>query len=356
LVNPLKYLASGDSDAVVGTITTDTIMTMADADLEVLSYNLRVAYASQLNSGGNGSISIGSDYTSIGTATNTRSSRAVNSYTTAEYTAAGSTYPAYPSGTARADTTYNYQQLQTVPSFPSDATLDSDGFAYYGVSGGTGISRFRTAETVSVFDDIINDCITEMQTGDEVGTYRIQTYTPTNGGAGTWTNKGTFFDDDRYPLPLRADGAITYLYLKTDLDTPPTGTGAVYANNAIPLGLTSDGNLKQRGTGTADGLIQNVLLPILTRKISDGALVYDVDEFPYTGQPVSSIYRGAAVDTRYIGQAFTQYNGILTASAGDDPETISVTKRYHSLATPEYNFGGQLNANVKTYRLYLQVE
>lgn len=320
---------------------------MSDAELERLSYNLRVAYATQLNSDGNGSISVGTSYTNIGSAINTRASRAVNSYTVSEYSAAGNSYPAYPSGTARADTTYNYQQLQTVPSFPSDATLDSDGTVYYSVTAG-GLERIRGAGNSSDFDDIIDHCITEMQTGDEVGTYRVNTTTPTNGGAGTWTNKGTFFDDDRYPTNT-SDGSIHRLYLKRSLDTPP-------GSSVLPLGLTSDGHLKQRAIGENDNLIQNILLPILTRKISDGALVYNVDAFPYTGQPASSINRGFFVDSRITGSTQSQYRGTLNADPGDDPESISVTKRYHSLNTPTYNSGFDLSANVKAYRLYLEVE
>jgi hypothetical protein len=338
---PLKYAS-------------DTLQEMTDAELERLSYNLRVAYANQINSDGNGSISVGISYTNIGSAINTRSARAVNSFTTAEYTAAGNSYPAYPSGTARNDFTYNYQQLQTVPSFPSDATLKTSGYANYNVlrAGPVVISENiqPAGDAGTIQAEIINDCITEMQTGDEVGTYRVATTTPTDGGAGTWTNKGTFFDDDRYPLPPRDDGYITLLYLKRSLDTLP-------GSSVLPLGLTSDGNLKQRAIGENDDLIQNVLLPILTRKISDGALVYNVDEFPYTGQPASSINRGSAVDSRYIGQDFTQYNGIFSSSPlpGDDPYPISSTKRYHSLVTPAGGPGNFI-ANVKTYRLYLEVE
>jgi len=319
---------------------------MTDAELERLSYNLRVAYANQLNSGGNGSVSIGTSDTSIGVAVNTRASRAANSYTTAEYSAAGNSYPPYPSGTARADTTYNYQQLQTVPSFPSDATLDSDGFMYYGVTAG-GQQRLIAAGSSSVFDDIIDDCITEMQTGDEVGTYRVSSFTPSNGGAGTWTRVSTFFDDDRYPTVI-GDGSIYGLYLKTDLDTPP-------GSSVLPLGLTSDGNLKQRAIGENDNLIQNVLLPILTRKISDGKLVYLVLEFPYTGLPAGAISRGLFNDSRITGSTQSQYRGTLSPSPGDDPESVSVTKRYHALVTPNYNDAFDILAAANQHQFYLEV-
>lgn len=330
----------------------DTLQEMTDAELERLSYNLRVAYANQLNSSGNGSVSIGTSNTAIGSAINTRASRAVNSFTVSEYSAAGNSYPAYPSSAARADTTYNYQQLQTVPSFPADATLESDGYVNYNVlrAGpvviGENIQPASDASTIQT--DIINDCITEMETGDEVGTYRVSTTTPTNGGAGTWTSKGVFFDDDRYPTAT-SDGSITQLYLKRSLNTPP-------GSSVLPLGLTSDGHLKQRAIGENDNLIQNVLLPILTRKISDGALVYNVDAFPYTGTPMSSINRGAFIDSRITGSTQSQYRGTLNADAGDDPETISITKRYHSLNTPTYSSGSDILSNVKAYRLYLEVE
>mgnify|MGYP000344936057 CR=1 FL=1 len=184
------------------------------------------------------------------------------------------------------------------------------------------IEPFSTeAELAAV---IIDQAITNMRTGDEVGSYRVATTTPTNGGAGTWTNKGTFFSDTTYSA-----GTTTYiLYLKTALSSVP-------GSNIYPVGLyapggTPDGNLAQRDITNSGILIQNILLPALTRKMSSG-LYYSV------ATSVSGINRGTFTDTKLSGTTNSQnFTGASYTAAGF----------YQSISTPSGSAG-----TVSTYYL-----
>lgn len=311
-------------------------MIMRDADLEVLSYNLRTAYVDQIyNSTGQGALSVGSTYDTIGSAENTIASEEVNSYTYPEYLAAGNSYPPYPTIGLGTTVTYDYQQNRNYPSFPSDSVLDSDGFVYFQDSdgNGNGILQLRTANTAAqIYDEVLTHCLTEMKTGDEVGTYRVSTSTPSSGGAGTWVNRTTWFEDTRYVYPGSAP-AIRRLYLKTALSSPPTGS-------VLPLGLRAAGSdtLKPKAIGKTDNLIQNVLLPALTRRIINGDLRYFVQN-----TTSSNILRGIWSDTRLTEEVLSQYRGPLDGYDGT----------YHSIATPDHA-GGLGPSTINTYRLYLQ--
>ena len=262
---------------------------MTDSQLDRLCYYLRVAYAAQLNSGGNGSISIGSSQTSIGSLQDTIS----HAQTASEDrdNTGGEDYPNPPGiDETNSDTLYEYQQKRTVPSFPSSSVLNSDGYVYY--SSGEIIVANTAAH---LYDEIISQTITDMRTGDEVGTYRIDTGTPTDGGAGTWTDKGEWFIDHIYgsgnteaqSLSNQVVNTTYKLYLKTAMDTVP-GT------NVYPIGLDTT-DLKERGILNSENLIQNILLPALTRRISDGDLQYSVVD-TVTGRD-----RGTFVNTRKQG-------------------------------------------------------
>ena len=296
MVRPLKY-DSGN------------LQEFSDADLDRLCYNLRVAYANQLNSSGNGYIFTGSGETSIGSASDTSSTQRTSTVTRIVNDGVIQTYPAYPGIGTETDATYNYRQKQGVPTFPTDSTMNTDGYVYYSND------EVVVANTAAhLYDEILSQTITDMRTGDEVGTYRISTSTPTNGGAGTWTDKGTWFVDSTYSA-----GSTTYkLWLKRSLTTVP-GT------SVLPVGLDTD-DLKERPIANTDNIIQNILLPALTRRMNDGDLKYTV----VTSTP-SGVNRGSFLNTRQTSASNTQSFSNPTYSSTSTPTGSATTQTTYYL-------------------------
>ena len=292
MVRPLEFLSGN-------------IEQMSDADLDRLQYYLRVAYAAQLNSSGNGYIFVGATETSIGSASDTSRTQQTASTTRVVDDGVIQTYPSYPGTGTETDSTFSYRQDQSVPSFPSSSTLDTHGFAFFDHIGNETIQTANTAS--QIYSEVLSQCITDMRTGDEVGTYRISVSTPTNGGAGTWVDKGTWYTDSTYDA-----GTTTYkLWLKTALTAIP--------GSAIePLGLDGS-DLKEREILNSNPMIQNVLLPALTRRMSDGDLLYTV------GTSVTGVNRGSFTDTRQESatntQTFTDPNYISTSTPSGSATT-----------------------------------
>lgn len=299
-VFPLKYDGS------------DTLQDMSSSDLDRLTYYLQVAYAAQLNAGGNGNVNVGGSGTTIGTASDTSSTQQTNTTVRILNNGIIETYPAYPGIGSETDATYTYKQLQTVPTAISSANFNVNGLLYYD-SANDELEPFSTEAQLA--DVIINQAITNMRTGDEVGSYRVSTTTPVSGGAGTWTSKGTFFSDTTYSA-----GTTTYtLYLKTALDAVP-------GSDVFPVGLDSDGggtavgNIIQRSIVNTGRLIQQVLLPALTRKMSSG-LYYTVST-TQTGEN-----RGSFTDTKQTAttntQAFVDPNYNSTSTPSGTASTVT---------------------------------
>ena len=300
---------------------TNTLQDMSDADLERLIYQLQSSYAEQINSGGNGNVNVGGSGTTIGTASDTSSTQQTNTTVRILNDGIIQTFPAYPGIGSETDATYTYKQLRTVPSAVSSADFNVNGMLFYDSAN----DEFEPFSTEAQLANVILDqAITNMRTGDEVGSYRVSTSTPTNGGAGLWTDKGTFFSDTTYSA-----GTTTYkLWVKRNLTTPP-GAGVVE-----PVGLDSDGggtaigNIHRRAIGINDRLIQNVLLPALTRKMSSG-LYYTVST-SQTGEN-----RGAFTDTKQTSTSNTQnfsdpnYNSTSTPSGA----ASTVTTYYLNMIT-----------------------
>ena len=295
---PLKYDGS------------NTLQEMTDAELNRLRYYTQLAYATQLNAAGNGHVNVGGSGTTIGTATDTSSTQQISGVTRIVNNGIIETYPGYPGLGSETDATYTYKQDQTVPSAVSAATFNSSGMVFF--DAGNDIEPFTTEEQIA--DRITDQCITNMRTGDEVGSYRVATTTPTNGGAGTWTSKGTFFSDTTYSV-----GTTTYnLYLKTALDAVP-------GSDIYPIGLDTalDGNLAQRDIINSAALVQNVLLPSLTRKMSSG-LYYTV------ATSVSGINRGAFTNTRQLSASNTQnFTGSVYQAISTPTGTASTVTTYY---------------------------
>lgn len=270
----------------------DTLQDMTSAQLDRLIYYTQVAYANQLNSSGDGYIYVGAGGTSIGSASDTSATQQINQTQRIINDGVIQGYPGYPGIGTETDTTYAYRQDRTTPAAVSSSDFNTYGMLYYD-SGNDHLEPFSTeAELAAV---IIDQAITNMRTGDEVGSYRVSTSTPTNGGAGTWTDKGTWFSDSTYSA-----GTTTYkLWLKTALTSVP-------GSDVFPVGLEDDGggtptgHIINRDFSTGAGtLIGEVLLPALTRKMSSG-LYYSV------ATSVSGINRGTFTDTRQTATSNTR--------------------------------------------------
>lgn len=279
---------------------------MTDAELDRLIYYLQVAYAAQLDAGGKGYVYVGgTGGTVIGSASDTSSTYQENT-TAAPADNIIQSYPVAPGIGSETDTTYTYRQDQSVPTFPSAATQDADGYTYY-----TGTNIRVTNTEAHLYDEILAQAITEIRSGNEVGGYRVASAEPTAGGAGTWSDKGTFFLDSRYA----GTGDTTYkLWLKTALTTVP-GT------NVYPVGVVTTGaHLRQRPITNTDPLIQNILLPALTYQLGDGVtskLKYSVST------TAGGTDKGIFTDTKYDQST----DGTYATGTG-------ASEVYHSSSTP----------------------
>lgn len=294
-VFPLKYDGS------------NTLQDMSTSDLERLTYYLQVAYAAQLNGGGDGYVFVGSGATTIGSAADTSATQQTNQTARGINDGVIQGFPSHPGIGVETDTNYSYQQDQTGPDAVSSATFNLRGMLFYD-SANDELEPFSTEAQLAAV--IIDQAITNLRTGDEVGSYRVSTSAPSSGGAGTWTDKGTFFSDTTFSA-----GTTTYkLWLKTALDSVP-------GSDVFPVGLDSDGsgtvtgNIHQRIILNNGSLIQNILLPAMTRKQTSG-LRYSV------ATSISGINRGAFTDTKQTGTTNTTslsggfYKSISTPSGG----------------------------------------
>lgn len=269
------------------------LIEMSDSHLDRMCYYLRQAYSDQLNSGGQGSLSVGGTGTTIGTMTDTARTQRVNTGSNVQ--------PAPGTGlNTNVSGTYTYIQNRNIPSSPSDTVINDGGFVI--MDGNKGVI---TADEAEIVNTIITQTIADMRTGDEVGTYRVATSNP---GNGTWTNKGTWFVDTTYT------GTTTYkLWLKRSISVEP-GT-YVY-----PIARDSNKGLKEVDIAKSSNLIQNILLPILTRNMSSG--LYYLHNVTNDG-----INRGVISDTRLSGTTTSQSN----PPSGTDPGPSDI---YRTFSTP----------------------
>ena len=275
-----------------------TLREYTDAQLEYVVYILQLAYADQLNAGGKGYIYQGLGGTRIDSVTvkDTVATQVTNSNPSPGNQPGSSQWPAYPDIGTADDGEFPYGQDRTFPSFPSDADLDQ--YGYVVLDGSNNLKVESDEATWNLANTIISNAVTEIQTGNELGSYRVSESAPTTGTAGTWTDKGTFFKDDRYDNV----GETTFkLWLKTSLTTPPTN-----GSSLSPIGITgsADGNLiEKQANSTFANLYADVLLPILTRRLDNSDLIYTVD-----GSSGSN-NRGSFTDTRFNQEVESQFKG-----------------------------------------------
>lgn len=234
---------------------------MTDTDLIRLAYNCQVAYAAYLKGTSNNRGCVfpsgnSGDMTNIGSASDTSSTvqSASNPKPGTETTSDDNAYPSAPGLGTETDNTYNYQERKdpNVGAFGGLA-LPADGhYDAYGYLRIVNTYDLQTVNGYSGFSELLSVIDSQMQT-NEVGTYRIAASGPVSGGAGTWSNEGTWYIDTTYSA-----GSTTYnYYLKEALDTPP---GSVVE----PLGYDQAG--PGAGTHPADWTINRHLHELLWQR------------------------------------------------------------------------------------------
>jgi hypothetical protein len=335
------------------------IQDMSDGDLSRLAYNCQVAFATYIATATNrGAIKIaagGGGENAIGSAVNTAKTQQVASQERDGDGSPGEDWPAYPGLGDASDVNYSYVQMSgTSASHPSNTVIDNNGTIYSNPQsnpdpGGTlnwtrtMISPHTTFPTISELAAVV----TSQMKSNRVGVFHIGTTTPTDGGAGTWTDLGTWFTDTTYSA-----GTVTYkLYLKRALDTPPGSDIAPlgYVNAAGATEATwgkSDNSavIQERVYGPTSDLVVNVLMPYLINRdagTGSGGTSHGSSYMPYyTVNETSAGYTGAttiqtgtfkdtAQTTASQSQQFTAPNYVRTST----PSVQADIKIYQLLAT-----------------------
>lgn len=313
---PLYYDASGASNVI-------NLRAMTDAELDALAHSVRVAYAAQLNAGGEGSLFVGSSgSTSIGSLRDTVSTQETagtpspgNQDGTDQYPPSASVNIGHDQSAAL---TYFRQRRTTPPSFPNAATLGTH--SYLCLDGSYDIKVAK--DESDIISGIINVCLDELKSGDLVGSYKVQINSPgTN-----WADKGAWFIDTTYD---NADNITYKLWLRTSA----TSVNA----DVLPLKLDNNEIKRHTDISSTSGIVQNVLLPTMTRRLSTGtSLCYDVDSTISAG-----VSRGLFKNTRFNQEVNTRF----ITNAGQPDEV------YRSLSTPKTS--GTKEEVARRYLLYL---
>lgn len=264
--------------------TGSSLIEMEAAEFARVSYNLRTRYATQIISGGVGAISL-STGTSIGTSSNTLSTVQDNR------NVHGNPYPGAPGiGTATMNFTY-YQNFSDI----AVPTNFDNSYLYF---TGTGFAQQNSIAEIRSL--IIDDCVTQMLTGDMVGTYMVSTSTPAGGG---WENTGVLYVDTRY----NNVGNTTFnLYVRRTATAPTT-------NLPVPLRRLSGLNFIQQ-SAAQNSAFEDFLFSVLQSRLSE-TLRYSING--------SGEDRGTFTDTRY-----TQSSNRNERFGADD---------YRSISTPNIN-------------------
>ena len=268
------YWDSGNSD----------LRMYSDSQLEVLSYFLRKRYAALLDAGtdypGEVKTSQPTNFVSIGTATNGYRNQGSLTEPDDNHNSQG----AEPDSTFGSDqTTFSssavtfYQNQGHSTALTTSATINNMGLLYW---TSPDLKIGPTVET-DLRDSLATHCLTQMRTGDEVGSYRVATSDP---GGGTWSDKGAFFTDTIYG---NASYGAYKLWLKTANTTEPSTPDNYIrwddTNNEIQL------ESSVLYTGTTNKLITDAYLNIILRRHP----LYNV----YTTN--SGTHRGDFTDVKY---------------------------------------------------------
>lgn len=286
MAKPVKITAEGN------------IQEFTDADLERLVYELQVAFVEDFLTNGIGQpgaivISPGGSggRVLLHSQQNTRSTQTQTNVNAPSNDGTNTSFPAYPQIGEENVNNYNYSQVldtSYAPSFPSATALQN---SYLRLSG-TDLQLEGT--TLGMTAEIIDEAFNQMINGNEVGTWRVDSTTPTAGGAGEWRYDGLWFLDQRY----NDVGETTYSrYIKRNLTTPP-GTevlpaGFDFGEEAISQKSMSGG----ANAGTMSDLMSDVLLPVLHREIIlNNKLRYAITA---NASETGKVERGFWADTKF---------------------------------------------------------
>jgi hypothetical protein len=202
----------------------------AGTTLEVLSYFLRKRYAVLLNTvnttpgyvANTGEGAIDGTFSSIGTATDRIRTQGSNTEPDDNTPTGGaepdtSFYTDATSYTEQTETFYQCVSHTTAWGATEQATMNNMGLLYW-TSPDLKIGPHVEADMV---DTLANHCLTQMLSGDEVGSYRVATSAPNtaSGVSGGWVDKGDFFIDGIYN---DASFGTYKLWLKTANTTEPS--------------------------------------------------------------------------------------------------------------------------------------
>jgi len=242
-----------------------------DADLEVLSYFLRKRYAELLNTvtttpgyvSNEGQGQIDGTFASIGTATDGHRTQGSTTEADDNLPASGaepdSTFGSDQTALVSDTTTY-YQAYShsTAYGTTEQNTLNAMGILYWS-SPDLKIGPHVEADLV---DTLANHCLTQMLTGDEVGSYRVREGAPNtaSGISGGWVDKGIFHTDSYYA----GTQMTANLWLKTANTTEPSSPDNYVRWDSTNNEMQLESSVLY--TGTANKLITDAYLNIILRR------------------------------------------------------------------------------------------
>jgi len=187
-------------------------------------------------------------------------------------------------------TTYSlYQRRDTVndpaPNAPTGSVLDNDSYLYYDSTD----NSLRVASTTDLEDTIINDALTEMKTGDEVGSYRISTSTPTVGNSSDWYDLGIIYRN------TLMDDVINYrLYIRYKNTALESQTQNIEIMRLYPDLNNVVVNADRIRGNTISNFIDGIIINLLERN----HITY---ELRTSSLNAGDINRGSISDTSYNG-------------------------------------------------------
>jgi len=243
----------------------------SDTELEVLSYFLRKRYAELLNSvtttpgyvSNEGQGQIDGTFSSIGTASDGHR----YDYSTTEPDDDVPNSGAEPDTNFGTDNTglttdtvtyYQAYSHSTAYGATEQTTLNNMGLLYWTSPD----LKIGPHEEEDLRDTLANHCITQMLSGDEVGSYRVREGAPNtaSGISGGWVDKGIFHTDTFYG----GTQMTANLWLKTANTTEPSSPDNYVrwddTNNEIQLESST------LYSGTASKIITDAYLNIILRR------------------------------------------------------------------------------------------
>ena len=299
----------------------NSLYQMTDNELDILSYYVRKRYAHYLNTSTSttGRLNVGdpgiTGYVTIGSAVD--SDRTLYSVTNPDNNVppigADESFGSDQTGTETSTTAYYMQN--NAPALISSASINSHGVLFWNSDH---LKIGPTSET-DLLDTVVTDAISEIRTGDEVGSYFVASSSPSGG---TYVSKGVFFTDTIYPNTTQT----TYnLWLKTANTTEPTSAND-YArwdssNNEIQLENVDD---------FTNYLIDSIFVNVLQRNCP----LYTV--LASAGTPANT--KSTFYDTRYDGTTNTlhgPFGGLYTRTFTPSGSLVNGQGPWHLVISGE---------------------